>query len=334
MVSAIFLYIAFKGVNVDELLAALKKCNYLYIIPAVAVMYGLFIIRTLRWDYLVRPITNASFKNLFSATMIGFMANNTLPFRLGEFARAYVLAKDEDAKMSAVFATIVIERLFDGMTILLILMATFLTVDLTKIISPEATENIKSLGYSSFGLYLVIIAFIIFLNRRYDSAMKLAGFFLKPFPEKFTNFILKLLDSFSSGLKIEKNFKNIFMILFYSLLHWIFCALPIYIVLKGFDLQTFDYSLAIEASFVVLIMKTFAVMIPAAPGYIGTLNVAVVIALAFYGVPKAEAVSISIIIWAVDFLPPVILGAILLWTKNISIKSIEEAKDADVAMGG
>ncbi len=324
IISAVFLYIALKGVSPGELAAALKKGNYLYMIPAIAVMYLLFIVRSLRWYYLVKPIKEASFANLFNATIIGFMANNIFPARIGEFVRANILGNDEKVSKSSVFATIVIERLFDGMTILLILLVTFFTVDLTSRLSYDVAQNLKKVAYGAFLLYIGVIAFIYLLHSKYELAQKIISTVLKPFPETFLNFVQKIVVSFKAGLKIEKDPKNIAIIVFYSLLHWIFCAFPIYIILKGFG-----YTLPLEAAYVILIMKAFAVMVPAAPGYIGTLNVAVIYALTFYGVPKNEGVSVSLIIYLVDFLPPVMLGFILLWRKNLSIKGIEDTNEIE-----
>jgi uncharacterized protein (TIRG00374 family) len=322
LISAVFIYIALKGVSFNELAESLKRCNYLYLIPAFALTLFMFVLRALRWYYLVKPIKEVSFKNLFSATMIGFMANNIFPARAGEFVRANVLGADENVKKSSVFATIVIERLFDGMTLLFILVLTFILADLTTTLSEGVAQNLKRAAYGALGFYIIVTVFIVMLVKQFERSKKLVMTCLRPFPEKLSAYIDNLLDSFKDGLKIEKDFKNIAIITAYSFLHWIFCAFPIYIILKGFG-----YDLPLEASFVVLIMKAFAVMVPAAPGYIGTLNVAVMYALAFYGIPeKPEGVSISMVVWMIDFLTPVVIGFMLIWFKNISLKSIEETE--------
>ena len=325
LISGVFLYIALKGVSFDELIGALKQCNYLYLIPAFIVMYLLFVIRTMRWYYLVKPLKETSFNHRFSATIIGFMTNNILPVRIGEFVRAYVLGADEGIKKSSVFGTIVIERLFDGMSLLLILLVTFLAVDLEARLPAEVAANLKIAGYVALALYAAIIVFII----TYNVTSKYLFKFLAIFSDKFSDNIATHLNSFKAGLTLDTSFKNIAIISFYSILHWIFCALPIYIVIKGFGLN-----LPIEVAFVVLIFKAFAVMIPAAPGYIGTVNIAVMVALALYGVPeRPDGVSISFVVWAVDFLPPVVLGFIMLWAKNMSLKGVEESAQAEKMEG-
>lgn len=329
IISAVFLYIALKGISFDELFSALKGCNYLYLIPAFAITYILFVIRALRWHHILKPIKSIGFKNLFSATIIGFMANNIFPARAGEFVKANILGNDENIDKSSVFATVVIERLFDGMSLLFIVLITFFLVDIEARLSADVALNLKRFAYGSLLIYILIIAFMVALTRRYEKMSRVISACLKPFPDKFSGYIIKLIESFRDGLKLEKGAKNLLIISGYSILHWIICAIPIYIILMSFGL-----TLPIEAAFIVLIIKVFAVMVPAAPGYIGTLNVAVMYALTFYGVPaKPDGVSISMVVWLVDFLPPVALGFILIWFKNISLKNIEEAEEIDTKEG-
>jgi uncharacterized protein (TIRG00374 family) len=328
LISAIFLYIALKGISFDELAAALGECDYLYVIPAMIVMCLLYVIRAIRWHYLVKPIKKARFKNLFSATMIGFMANNIFPVRIGEFVRADILGEDEKISKSSVFATIVIERLFDGMTILLILLVTFFSIDMSSMLSASDTQLVKWGAYGALGFYLLVILFIILLNYKYEKTKKFILAFLKPFPDSFSDYADKIIDSFRAGLKIEKDIKNIALIIFYSLLHWIFCAFPIYIILIGFG-----YNLPIETAYVVLIMIAFAIMLPAAPGYIGTLNAAVKYALMLYGLSGTQGFSVSLVVHMINFFPPVVLGFLMLWLKDISIKSIEKTKAMEQTKG-
>ena len=209
LISILFLYIALKGISFAELSGALQKCNYLYLIPALGLTLMLYVIRSIRWYYFVKPIKETSFKNLLSAVMIGFMANNIFPARAGEFVRANILGNDEKIKKSSVFATIVIERLFDGMSLLFIVLAVFLTVDLSERLSGEVAHNLKSVAYGALGLYMVLILFLVLLSYHYEKTLKLIMKFLKPFPKAFSDYMSKLIESFCAGVKIEKDFKNL-----------------------------------------------------------------------------------------------------------------------------
>ena len=119
LISTLFLILAFNRVNLYELKDTLETANYIYLIPAVLLTILSLWIRAVRWGYLLQPVKKININSLFSATAIGLMANNLLPARLGEFVRAYVIGKKELISKSASFATIVVERIFDGLTILL-----------------------------------------------------------------------------------------------------------------------------------------------------------------------------------------------------------------------
>ena len=121
VISSVFLYLAFRKVDYSELWSALKEANYWYIIPNIILVILSMWMRAYRWRFMIDPIKKVGLSRLFSSVMIGFMANNVLPARLGEFVRAYSLGTKENISRSATFATIVIERIFDGFSLLFIL---------------------------------------------------------------------------------------------------------------------------------------------------------------------------------------------------------------------
>ena len=121
-VSAVLLWVAVRGVSLDEVLAELRRVRPLWLVPVIASIFVRFWLTAIRWQLLLRPVKRIGVHRLFAITMIGFMANNVLPARLGEFVRAYALGRAEALPPSLPFATIVIERIFDGFTLLLFLL--------------------------------------------------------------------------------------------------------------------------------------------------------------------------------------------------------------------
>lgn len=121
VISLAFLYLAFQGQDFGEIWEALRSANYWWMIPAVGVYFLAVLARSWRWHYLVRPIKNISPFRLFPILVMGYMGNNLFPFRAGEVLRAYLLRRKEDISMSASLATIAVERLFDGLTMILII---------------------------------------------------------------------------------------------------------------------------------------------------------------------------------------------------------------------
>jgi hypothetical protein len=120
-VSGAFVYLAFRKVDLKELRAAFLGVDYPLIVLGACVGLSGFLVRAFGWKHLLAPVGRLSGWRLFSPVAIGYMANNLLPARLGEFARAYVVGKREHVSKSSALATIIIERIFDGLTLLLIL---------------------------------------------------------------------------------------------------------------------------------------------------------------------------------------------------------------------
>ena len=127
-VSAVFLLWALQGLDLKQVWKDLQHGNYLWLIPSVAVYFLAVLVRTWRWDYLLRPLKRISIRRLFPVVVIGYMGNNIFPFRIGELLRAYVLKRNEEVSISSSLATIVVERIFDGLTMLLFVFVALPTV--------------------------------------------------------------------------------------------------------------------------------------------------------------------------------------------------------------
>src|SRR5574341_794294 len=118
-ISAIFVYLALKGLNLGEVWANLQGAHYGWLIPGVLVYFVAVWARTWRWHYLLRPIKRIGLVRLFPVVVIGYMGNNVYPFRAGEVIRAWVLKRNDDVSISASLATIIVERIFDGLVMLI-----------------------------------------------------------------------------------------------------------------------------------------------------------------------------------------------------------------------
>src|SRR5574340_822081 len=118
-ISGVFLYFALYKLNLSEVWKHVQTARYWWLIPGVAVYFVAVWARTWRWHYLLRPIKRVPLDKLFPVVVIGYMGNNVYPFRAGEVIRAYVLKRDQEVSVSASLATIVIERIFDGLVMLI-----------------------------------------------------------------------------------------------------------------------------------------------------------------------------------------------------------------------
>jgi len=256
--------------------------------------------------------------SLYSATIIGYMANNLLPARLGEFVRAYILARREGLNGSAVFASLVIDRLFDGFSVLLMLLLTLFTIQLPKGMEDAGTA-VRAGGVVMFLLYAGVILLLFLLKLRPAITLQFVGRILKPLPQAISERVISLLSSFISGIKLSVKVAHIAALVLLSLSVWIFCVLPLDFVLQGFGIH-----LPITASMFIMVLLVFAVMVPASPGFIGTYHYACFKGLSVFGIPETTSVSISLIIHGTSFFPVIAAGFYHLWKEGLSFHSLED----------
>jgi glycosyltransferase 2 family protein len=317
-ISLFFLFLLFRKIDFHKLLAAFKEMNYLYLLPAVLSTFISYFFRAVRWRYLLLPLKTTRLGNLFPATIIGYMANNILPARLGEFVRAFVLGEKEGIGMSAVFASLVIDRLFDGFTVLLILLFTFFTVKL-----PSGMESVQHGlvvgGYVTLTIYIIVVVFLVILKKRTIQTIKLIGKLLKPFPARIAVKVIPMLGSFIEGVRLSSKPTELFALLSSSLVIWTFAIWPVDLLLRSFDIF-----LPITASMFIMVFLVFAIMVPASPGYVGTYHAACVYGLMAFNIQKEKALSVALIIHGVNFFPVIIAGLFYLWKNNVSLSEMRK----------
>lgn len=311
-ISAVFVVLAVSKVDLAEMWRSMRQADYLYVLPsAAAVILSLFI-RALRWKLLLGPVKTCPVKSLFAATMIGAMGNNVLPARLGEVVRADAIGRKENVSRSASFATIVVERMIDLFTVLL-----FLGIVIPSVPSKE----IKTGGYTMLGVSLAALAFLMFLRVKSASAMRLLRFFCRPLPEKLRSRIERMMLSFVDGLGILTKGRHMPAIALLSVLIWLSLTSSVI-----FMFMAFGWDLPIHAAVVVLVATAFGVMIPAAPGFVGTYHVSCQLGLAIYDIDRASSLGYSIVLHATQWVPVTALGLAFFVAANLSFKDIKNVE--------
>lgn len=315
-ISLFFMILLFRKIDFRLLAAAFREMHYGWVVPAVLLTFVSYFLRAVRWRYLLLPLKTVSMGNLTSSTLIGYMANNILPARLGEFVRAYVLGRKEGLETTAVFATLVLDRLFDGFTVLIILVLTFFTVQL-----PSGMESVQrglvAGGYVTLAIYTLVIAFIVVLKRQTARTLHVVSVLLKPFPKSIEVKTIQLLGSFIGGLRLTSRPSELSMIFISSLAIWAAATWPIDMMLRAFDIQ-----LPISAAMFIMVFLVFAVMVPAAPGFIGTYHTACVYGLMAFNVSKEKALSIALVMHGISFFPVILVGFMCLWRGRLSLGAI------------
>lgn len=311
IISVVFLYFAFRDVNWQEFSRSLLSLNYLWLIPAAISVIASFVIRAIRWKMLVDPVRKVRYGKTFSATMIGYMGNNILPFRLGDLLRAYVFSKNTGLSKSSTLASLLLERILD-------LLTTLAALGFVLAYFPRFPSWANSVGYATLIIVIVLLAATLLLQYRKESVVKLSSIILKPMPDRWAAIAENKLTSFSEGLEIVSQYKKYLGILFISVMHW-----PIYISTIWFTFRAFGYSYGVIESFVVLVFITFAVAIPSAPGYVGTFHGLVVASMALFGLTGGPARAFSVVLHAVNYIPVTTVGLYFFWKGQLTFREVE-----------
>jgi len=306
MISAVFLYFALRGWELDKAWLALRTANYGWIIPGVVVYFFGVWARTWRWHYMLRPIKAVPLVRLFPVVVIGYMGNNIYPARAGELIRAYVLRKKEAVSISASLATIIVERIFDGVIMLLFV---FVSLPLTPM--PEGLRRVVVLFSLLFFGALAI--FFVIAARPARSQIIYNWFIARLVPPRYQDLARGLLDRFMDGLHCLRSGKDVLMIFVTSLVIWLAETVKYWFVMHSFDFSVPFYVLMLMNGVVNL-----ATTIPSAPGYVGTFDAPGIEVLEQFGVDRAVATSYTLVLHAALLLPITLLGFYYMGRESVS----------------
>lgn len=315
VVSGVSLVVLLRGVDFPLLFTALSTMNPLYLVPAIASTFISYLFRAGRWHYILAPVRSVPFPSLVSATIVGYMANNILPARLGELVRAHLLARREGVPTSQVLATLVIDRLWDGFTVLLILVVTLVTITLPPGMESVQQSMIRG-GYLVSAAYLACVILLVLLKRHSQGTSPVIERVWGMLPGRWGGTACRILETFASGISFSSP-PLLLRTLIMSLLIWGFALWPVDLILRSFGI-----SLPLPGSMLILVFLVFAVMIPAAPGYLGTFHLACVYGLKAFRVGNEAAMGVAIVLHAINFFPVICAGVVTLFMNRIPLSSL------------
>lgn len=294
-----------------------RQVNPLYVLGVNVLLAACFWLRSLRWRTLLKPVADCPTGTLMSANLIGFMANNILPARLGELVRIYALDRMVGVPMTSGLATIVVERILDGLTLLLILFATLMFADPQVKAGAFDVAYMRGAGYFLLLAYLGVMAVIGALWRWPQATMGLFTRLLGRLSPGLAAKVGSLLETFHQGLGILGQGKTIPLLIAQSLGVWLPMVGMYWIFLPavGLPLDLFMGAMAFVGA-------SLAAAVPAAPGYVGPFQLAIVWALMIAGAPEDLATAYAFIYWAAQYFPLVIAGLIELWRKGMSLSGL------------
>lgn len=318
-ISLIFLDFVFANLGWEELTTAFANANYWMLVPATLLVMIHIYFRTIRWQWLLKPMGEVGFWPAFRALVIGIAANTVLPARAGEFLRAYVIGRSTGISKTGAFATLVVERVFDGLTVLFLL--------LVVVVLGTRDERLQTFGLIGAVFYVgVMIALFVFIFNR----QAVDNLIHQRLPKDLAELMLDLIDGFSQGLAILQNPRQLMMVTFWNILTWAVVPVSFWVTLLAFD---FGAPIPWQTPVLMLPALGIALSVPGAPGGVGLFQAAVKLTMdiTFADLPKVAnfdevVAAVSIVLHLSQFAPEVVMGIFSFMIEGLSTKDIQAGR--------
>jgi glycosyltransferase 2 family protein len=328
LISAVFLYFALRGLKLGDFWEAVKTANYWWILPGIAVYFVGMWVRAWRWHYLLGPVKKVPTWTTFPITCIGYMGNNIYPARAGEVLRAVVLKRKESVPISASLATIIVERIFDG-----VVMLAFVFVNLPELAKLTSASgfvgNIQEVALIGTGVFIGALLIFLLAAMFPQVTARIGQWFIdRILPKKIREQTSGIMHKFLDGLASLRSPVNVLMVFFTSVLIWLFETGKYWFVMHAFNFSVSFFALMLMNGIVNL-----ATTIPSAPGYIGTFDAPGIAVLTAYGVEQSIAAGYTIVLHVALWLPITMVGAYFMTREGIKwsdlLRAETKTSDAD-----
>ncbi len=307
-----------QGANLNDVAREITGGRVEFLLLALGATLSTYCFRTLRWMYLLRPLGRPRFRSALRATIIGFGALTLLPARAGEVIRPYLLAKQEGMSATAVFATVIVERLLDLLTVLVLFAVFMLAFDPgIASLNPAVARALKIGGMTVAAGAIAAMVALFFLA---GSPAMLAGFARKldrVLPSRIAHGVAHLVELFSEGLAVVRQPRRLAIAELLSFPLWLSISIPIWATTHAFHID-----MPYTGSYLLMTLLVVGVAVPT-PGAVGGFHEMYRIGVTtFYGVAGDRAVGAAIVLHAISFVPVAILAVILMAQEGLNFNRI------------
>lgn len=308
-VSAVCIFLLLQQADPRKVYEEFTHANYFWLIPAVSVYFAAVWVRAIRYEHIVRTLRPVRAALLFPLLVIGYMANNLLPFRMGEIVRSYLLGERHQISKMASLGTTAVERLFDGLALLALLAGSVVVLG--------ANGTIHDVTLIALGIFAFALAVFIACLASPDGSERLVATLARPLPLKIRGKVMGLATSFIEGLRSLRHPKAITWVVATSLVAWLIETVAYLCVGKAFGLELSwaYYVMAMSAGNLIMIA-------PSTPGGTGAFEYGVTQALLLANIDPDLATAYAFGSHITILVPATILGLYYLWSMRLSLTSL------------
>jgi uncharacterized protein (TIRG00374 family) len=324
-ISILFIWLALRGLQLERFWDTLRVANYWWLAPGLALYFLAVWVRAWRWHYLLRPIKSIPANSMFPITVIGYMGNNIYPARAGEILRAVILKRRESVPVSASLATIIVERIFDGVVMLAFVFANL--PELARLThSSGFVGNIEQVALVGTGVFVAALIAFLLAAMFPATSIRLGSWLIERWvPGRMRETAGGLMHRFLDGLAALRSPFSILMVFLGSVVIWLLETGKYWFVMHAFPFEVDFYVLMLMNGIVNLFTT-----LPAAPGYIGTFDAPGIEILQNFGVPGSIATAYTAVLHAALWFPITALGAWYLWQEHLSWEEAEAEVESEM----
>ena len=323
LVSIVALYFVLRGVNWGTVLNHLGNANIPLLLLSMLAMLAVYALMSWRWRFLLAPISHKklTFVELYSATMSGYFFNSFLPARAGDVMRAHLVGNKIGVSRTSILATVVIEKLFDGLALLVLL-----ALGLPAVHFAGASEQ---LGLIALVALALIFGGLILFRLQSERMIKLisAALDFLPIPARIRAVAVRLLHTFAHGLGVFEKPGPLLICAAISLLAWIMGVVMFWTAMSAFNLPP----VSLPGLLFLTGLVNLGLLIPAMPGNIGNYEGFVIAGLALLlpGINKDIAVAFALVFHVSQLITTLIVGGLIFLTQHVSLKEISQGSGPD-----
>jgi glycosyltransferase 2 family protein len=317
---------AFRDTHWSEQWNSLRAAHYLWLLPYLLILTAIHVSRTLRWGCLLSGLEEVPFRPLNDASAIGFMMLLVLPFRLGEFARPFLIAQRSSIRRSAAMTSVVLERITDGVFVALLLRGLLFFV-------PKDAPDVRFVRIGAnvmFSIFFGGLLFLLFAAWHHDRAVAMVRGAVGWASPRLAEKVAGVVDTFVGALKQLPAPLQLAEFFGWTLVYWGINGFGMWLVAtRGFDLP-----LSLFQSYVLLCVLVVGVMIPAAPGMIGTFQAAIRVGLALFlpgELVRGPGLAFANVLWLCQTGQQIVFGLIFLSLDKVSFREVAGGLDASAA---
>lgn len=308
IIVAVLFFLLFRKLDFELFEKYLSEGDKLLILCGVLVYLLAFFVRAARWKVLLRHIGNFKIRELAPVIVAGYAVNNVLPVRIGEIVRAAIAGKIFKISIPSAFASVFVERVFDGLTIALILSATLFFYPFQ--------DNMKILALVASLLFAIL--FVFALAAAFSSKPLEFVHFIRSKAPKFSMPLFDFAEKFLKGAASLDSWRKIVATFVLSMCVWAF-ELAVYLLISA----AFGVKIPFVGCLVMLCAANLGMLAAPTPAGLGVFQGAIVFALESFNVPYEQRMAVAVILHAAQIVPTTVIGFIWIWVKNLRVDAPE-----------